>query len=92
MNRPDFHIGLEFWTGAGRWRCTDVGTRVITAIRVDSVNLVRSEAGVQTPYTLTGEEAEAQDWFNGPPYVVAEMVFDEYDMEGCLLDPDEFGA
>jgi len=22
-------------------------------------------------------------WFNGPPYAVAENVFDEYDIEGC---------
>jgi hypothetical protein len=22
-------------------------------------------------------------WFNGPPYAVAETVFDEEDMEGC---------
>lgn len=26
---------------------------------------------------------------NGPPYGVAEVVFDEYDFEGCHLNPDE---
>ena len=33
----DFHIGLEFWTETGQWRCTDVGTRTICALKVDSV-------------------------------------------------------
>lgn len=32
---------------------------------------------------MTHAEAEAEGWFNGPPYGVAETVFDEYDLEGC---------
>ena len=28
MTKDDFHIGLEFYTGSGKWRCTDIGTRV----------------------------------------------------------------
>jgi len=36
MKPADFHIGLEFVASAGfRWRCTDVGTRTILAIRLD---------------------------------------------------------
>ena len=36
MKPSDFHIGLEFVYLAGfRWRCTDVGTRTIVAIRLD---------------------------------------------------------
>jgi hypothetical protein len=36
MKPTDFHIGLEFLGRAGlRWRCTDVGTRTILAIRLD---------------------------------------------------------
>lgn len=35
MSHGDFFIGCEFLTGAGKWRCTDVGTRVIVAIRID---------------------------------------------------------
>jgi hypothetical protein len=26
---------------------------------------------------------------NGPPYAVAESVFDEYDLEGCSPKPEE---
>src|SRR4051794_28747912 len=35
MKHSDFRIGCEFLTGGGRWRCTDVGTRVITAIKLN---------------------------------------------------------
>ena len=35
MNHADFFIGREFMTGSGAWRCTDIGTRVIVAIRID---------------------------------------------------------
>ncbi len=33
--REQFAIGCEFRCGGKRWRCTDVGTRVITAICLD---------------------------------------------------------
>jgi hypothetical protein len=35
MKRADFHIGGEFLTAAGRWRCTDIGKRTVVAIRLN---------------------------------------------------------
>ncbi len=35
MEHSDFRIGMEFLTGAGRWRVTDIGTRTIIAIKLD---------------------------------------------------------
>jgi hypothetical protein len=35
MKHSDFKIGTEFLTETGRWRCTDVGSRTIAAIRLD---------------------------------------------------------
>ncbi len=35
MEQSEFVIGLEFWTQAGRWRCTDVGSRTICAIKLE---------------------------------------------------------
>ncbi len=64
----EFYIGLEFYTATGQWRCTDVGSRVITAIKLDQSD-VRN--------------------YNGPPYSIAESVFDEYDQEGCRLTEEE---
>lgn len=62
MDHSDFRIGGEFVTAAGRWRCTDIGTRVIIAIQLG---------------------ASDSSWYNGPPFAVPEVVFDEYDLKGC---------
>ena len=34
MTRLEFQIGMEFECGERRWRCTDIGTRVIVAIEL----------------------------------------------------------
>jgi hypothetical protein len=77
-----------FRCGGGLWRCTDIGTRTIVAIRIDLV-----EVGGSPPprRTLSRAEAEAEGWLNGPPYAVAESVFDENDIEGCSPGPESFG-
>lgn len=67
MQKAEFQIGTEFYTGAGRWRCTDVGLRTIMAIKL--------------------EHDDDPSWYNGPPYAVAEHVFDENDIEACALQP-----
>lgn len=35
MKHGDFWIGMEFVMAGARWRCTDVGTRTICAIKLD---------------------------------------------------------
>ncbi len=67
MKHGDFRIGREFLCGVGRWRCTDVGTRTIAAIRLNMDH--------------------DPSLYNGPPYIVLESVFDEYDFEGCEAAP-----
>jgi hypothetical protein len=69
MTRDEFRIGQQFYTASGKWRCTDIGRRVIVAIKLDQEN----------PRN-----------YNGPPYSIVEHVFDEYDIEGCSLDPMDF--
>lgn len=71
MRHQDFGIGTEFRTAAGRWRCTDVGRRVIVAIKLDERD---------------------PTWFEGPPYAVPEVVFDEEDLNGCTLYLTDVGA
>jgi len=89
MRHEDFQIGGVFWCGGRQWRCTDIGTRVITAIRLDHVDV--ASTAPERRRTLDRSEAEAEGWFNGPPYAVNEVVFDEYDIEGCSLEsePDD---
>ena len=35
MEHSDFFTGMEFFTASGKWRCTDVGKRVIVAIKLE---------------------------------------------------------
>ena len=90
MRHSEFSIGIEFWCGSKRWRCTDVGTRVIVGICLEPREMVRLEVDpndetkrLETRYTST----DPRD-LNGPPYCVAEGVFDEYDIEACSLQPN----
>lgn len=87
MKHEEFRIGAEFSVEDRKFRCTDIGTRTIIAIRIDQVTLsTRHESGEVSSPTLSGPEAEAQGWFAGPPYAVAEIVFDEDDFEACISE------
>lgn len=86
MNHGDFIIGRTFWCDGRIWRCTDIGTRTIIAIRIDSVVVASNVPDLRR--TLSRSEAEAEDWFNGPPYAVLERVFDENGIKACSPDPD----
>ena len=35
MKKSEFKMGGSFFTGSGEWRCTDIGTRVVVAIKLD---------------------------------------------------------
>jgi len=35
MQIIDFRVGSEYLCGEKRWRCTDIGTRVVVAISLD---------------------------------------------------------
>ena len=37
------------------------------------------------------DHVDDPSWFNGPPYAVAESVFDEYDMGGCTCIKETYG-
>jgi len=68
MKHADFRIGLEFYTTTGAWRCTDIGARVITAVKL----------GQPDPKV-----------YDGPPYAIAEFVFDEDDQAAASLRPQK---
>jgi|CXWL01.1.fsa_nt_gi hypothetical protein len=36
-------------------------------------------------------DAPDDSWYNGPPYGVSEIVFDEYDFDGMAVSPDDVG-
>lgn len=86
-----FKIGEDFWAGEQQYRCTDIGSRVVVAIRVDRVHAVEysSPDRKKTRRTLNKAEAEVEGWFKGPPYAVAERVFDEDDLEVCETEDQQ---
>jgi hypothetical protein len=89
MRHGDFHIGSEFYTSTGKWRCTDVGTRVIVAISLETRTLVRTrrkETGEDVQESFTSDDPRD---LAGPPYFVPEHVFDEYSIDGCYADAGE---
>ena len=88
MRREEFRIGMEFWCGGRRWRCTDVGTRVVVGICLEphEVVTVTRESGASPTTTRTISNDDS--WFSGPPYAVAEEVFDEHSIDDCRLLPD----
>lgn len=94
MRHDEFRIGEHFHLARAdsaepsRWRVTDIGTRTIAAIRVDQVTIAAYPRQGRAR-VLSGAEAEAQGWFSGPPYGVAEHVFDEDDLEACVLTIEE---
>ena len=62
MEHGDFRIGSRFWTAAGEWRCTDVGTRTIVAVKIgddDDVETGFDENDVEGCYpTLAERDAD----------------------------------
>lgn len=92
MKHSDFEIGKTFICGGRKWRCTDIGTRTIIGICLDNTEIVttpRDAAMEAISRKLSRAEAEAEGWFNGPPLVVNEVVFDEYDFGGCSPDHED---
>jgi antitoxin ParD1/3/4 len=86
MRHEEFTIGGIFWCGGRQWRCTDIGTRVIVAMQFDLIEVESTRAELRR--TLSQTEAEAEGWFNGPPYAVAEAVFDEDSIKDCSRAPE----
>jgi hypothetical protein len=83
MKHSEFKIGEEFRCGGATWRTTDIGTRVIVAIRIDDGDGFASFCLSGPCCVMPYAEAAARGWFKGPPYAVEESVFDENDMMGC---------
>jgi hypothetical protein len=83
MELNEFVIGEMFWTETGAFRCTDIGTRVVVAIKLGPRAVTRAEkANDEWQYTTRMDHDPS--WLNGPPYAVAEIVFDENDRPACF--------
>lgn len=95
MRHSDFRIGIDFWCGGTRWRCTDVGSRVVVAMSLGPHEVVghAPHAEGEHPGQLEHYVTDDPSWLVGPPYAVVERVFDEGDLAACSLisDPQAHG-
>lgn len=91
MQQSDFSIGLEFWCGDKPWRCTDVGSRVVVAICLaprDDVQISPNHDDKAQSIRTSYASDDPRDLY-GPPYGVAEHVFDENDLGGCSVERED---
>ncbi len=84
MELSDFAIGETFWTHAGAFRCTDVGTRVVVAVKLGPREVCEGPRSVDGELRITKRIDDDPSWLNGPPYAVEEVVFDENELLGCF--------
>lgn len=91
MKLSDFKIGDSFWNETGEWRCTDIGSRVVIAIKLGPREIVRMDR-VDGELRETRYMDDDPSWLNGPPYAVGEIVFDEYGLETCYPTEAEMRA
>ena len=61
MKLADFYIGLEFIEGPFCWRCTDVGTRTVVAIRLTENNPIWYQGPPYTVEEVVLDEASLAD-------------------------------
>ena len=88
MELSDFAIGETFWTHAGAFRCTDIGTRVVVAVKLGPREISRAES-VDGELRITKRIDDDPSWLNGPPDAVEELVFDENELVGCFRSEAE---
>jgi hypothetical protein len=92
MQRRDFHVGMEFYTASGRWRCTDVGRRTVVAIHINAGD---ASWYSRPPYAVA-ESIIDEDAYAGcePTYARAYEAYGESFAQACLAQdlPEAFRA
>lgn len=83
MKFLDFQIGKEFKWLDKRHICTDIGTRVIVAICVESTVITTFKDGVITKKTIAYDEIIKDGWHIGPPYAMTEIVIPKDIIHEC---------
>ena len=48
MRHSEFAIGRAFTSGHSLWRCTDIGPRMVVAIRIETAEVVAVLGGCET--------------------------------------------
>lgn len=88
MNKNEFYVGLCFYMAGSKYRVTDIGQRVVIAIKLQ----LRFEATKYNP--SRGEHVAyykevGESYYSGHPSCYIEFVINEYDMHTCSLTKEE---
>ena len=86
MKHKDFCIGLSFWMYNGmrplEIMCTDIGMRTVIGIRMEPIQVTRTDGEKVTHVTLSKEEAIQEGWFK-PDMGSVEHVYTRDDWPAC---------
>jgi len=85
MKISDFKIGMHFFTHKGEWICTDIGTRTIIAIPYHEITISVMDGNKNIVFQTVTPDSDIS-WWKGPPYAIAEYVFDEDSLNGCSIN------
>jgi len=94
MKHSDFKLGTRFTCGQRKWLVTDLGARTVIAVclTASSANdyargLPEDKQDEMWDRDPGGAPEVDPSWLHGPPYALAEHVFDENDVKGCEVLP-----
>ena len=87
MELSDFAIGETFWTHVGAFRCTDIGTRVVVAVKLGPRGLEGRKRGWRAAdHEADRGRPELAEW---TAVRRREVVFDENELLGCFRSEAE---
>ena len=90
MKKEEFKLGTEFYTATGRWRCIDIGTRVIVAIHLNQDDPRNCNGhpysipeSVFYEYDMEGCSLDPTEFEDGKEKIVKSKIFS--DIEDALM-------
>ena len=91
MDLKDFEIGKIFWTGSGRWKCYDIGTKTVVAIKWEPHDVKGRISSIKEGKRVT----ERVVWHRIPSkeksiYYQTLTTFFDYDFPGCWKTKKEY--
>ena len=62
MEHKDFQIGHLFLTATGLWKCTDIGTRTIAALKIEEGKNITHRDYIGPPYSVVERVFDENDF------------------------------
>lgn len=88
MKLSEFKIDGYFWTGVGKWKCFDVGTKTVVAHKCG----LTTKTFHVTGHNFARSEIRTFDPEKVPWYELDFTTFYDYDFGGCWATEEEYKA